>query len=97
MTVRGKPGKPKAGFPPFPPPLEIAARFPHSHSRAEPWKSGKPTPGFPLSHGSTVLFLKAQSEGMPVGGASPRLQADSLNWKVPGPDQSLEQRQLPLR
>ena len=31
MTVRGKPGKPKAGFPPFPPPLEIAARFPHSH------------------------------------------------------------------
>src|SRR5580700_8660642 len=31
MTVRGKPGKPKTGFPPFPPPLEIAARFPHSH------------------------------------------------------------------
>src|SRR5580692_1250908 len=30
MTVRGKPGKPKTGFPPFPPPLEIAARFPHS-------------------------------------------------------------------
>ena len=32
MTVRGKPGKPKSGFPPFPPPLEIASRFPHSHS-----------------------------------------------------------------
>ena len=32
MTVRGKPGKPKAGFPLFPPPLEIASRFPHSHS-----------------------------------------------------------------
>ena len=31
MTVRGKPGKPKAGFPPFPAPLEIAERFPHSH------------------------------------------------------------------
>ena len=34
MTVRGKPGKPKAGFPPFPPPLEIrkGSDFPHSHS-----------------------------------------------------------------
>ena len=32
MPVRGKPGKPKPGFPPFPPPLEIAPRFPHSHS-----------------------------------------------------------------
>jgi len=31
MTVRGKPGKPTPGFPPFPPPLEIAPRFPHSH------------------------------------------------------------------
>src|ERR1700754_1706125 len=31
MTVRGKPGKPKGGFPPFPPPLEIALRFPHFH------------------------------------------------------------------
>src|ERR1700746_3213696 len=31
MTVRGKPGKPTPGFPLFPPPLEIAARFPHSH------------------------------------------------------------------
>ena len=28
MTVRGKPGKPKTGFPPFPPPLEIAAAIP---------------------------------------------------------------------
>ena len=31
MTGRGKRGKPKTGFPPFPPPLEIAPRFPHSH------------------------------------------------------------------
>jgi len=31
MTARGKPGKPKAGFPSFPPPLEIASRFPHFH------------------------------------------------------------------
>jgi DNA replication protein DnaC len=32
MPAGGKPGKPKAGFPLFPPSLEIAARFPHSHS-----------------------------------------------------------------
>src|SRR5216683_2083040 len=31
MPAGGKPGNPKAGFPPFPPSLEIAARFPHSH------------------------------------------------------------------
>jgi hypothetical protein len=28
MTVRGKPGKPNPGFPPFPPPLEIAEAIP---------------------------------------------------------------------
>jgi hypothetical protein len=28
MTVRGKPGKPTAGFPLFPPPLEIAVAIP---------------------------------------------------------------------
>src|ERR1700687_4637930 len=32
MTGYGKRGKPNPGFPPFPQPLEIAARFPHSHS-----------------------------------------------------------------
>jgi transposase InsO family protein len=31
MTVPGKPGKPKTGFPLYPPSLEIAARFPYSH------------------------------------------------------------------
>ena len=30
MTGRGSPGKPQDGFPPLPPPLEIATRFPHS-------------------------------------------------------------------
>ena len=35
MTGGGKRGKPKAGFPLFPPPLEIATRFPHSHSLAD--------------------------------------------------------------
>jgi len=32
MTGYGKRGKPNPGFPRFPQPLEIAARFPHSHS-----------------------------------------------------------------
>ena len=32
MTGGGKRGKPKPGFPRFPPPLEIAPRFPHSHN-----------------------------------------------------------------
>ena len=31
MAGRGSHGKPRGGFPPLPPPLEIAARFPHSH------------------------------------------------------------------
>ncbi len=31
MTGPGKRGKPTPGFPRFPPPLEIAPRFPHSH------------------------------------------------------------------
>jgi hypothetical protein len=31
MTAGGKPGNPKTGFPPFPPSLEIAERFPHFH------------------------------------------------------------------
>lgn len=31
MTARGSHGKPQDGFRPLPPPLEIAARFPHSH------------------------------------------------------------------
>jgi hypothetical protein len=35
MPGHGRGGKPKAGFPPRPQPLEIAARFPHSHSRDE--------------------------------------------------------------
>jgi transposase InsO family protein len=32
MPAGGKPGNPTPGFPPFPPSLEIAGRFPHSHS-----------------------------------------------------------------
>jgi hypothetical protein len=32
MPADGKPGNPNPGFPPFPPSLEIAGRFPHSHT-----------------------------------------------------------------
>ena len=42
MTGRGKRGKPNTGFPLFPPPLEIAARFPHSHRLDD--ESFVPTP-----------------------------------------------------
>src|SRR5439155_20530442 len=52
--VRGKSGKPKTGFPLFPPPLgNLAnpARFPHSHSsggpRLEKWKTKIRFPTFP--------------------------------------------------
>jgi len=34
MPGHGSGGKPKAGFPPLPQPLEIAGRFPHSHRPA---------------------------------------------------------------
>lgn len=50
MTGYGRRGKPTPGFPRHPQPLEIAARFPHSRSRDEQWKSGKPKAAFPLSH-----------------------------------------------
>jgi hypothetical protein len=60
MTVRGKPGKPTAGFPPFPPPLEIALRFPHSNSSDGPRKSVKPKAGFPLPLGATILLLMSK-------------------------------------
>jgi hypothetical protein len=46
----------------FPPPLEIAARFPHSHRPDAAWKSGKPKAGFPLSHSLFSLQTKSRKE-----------------------------------
>src|SRR6202161_1600349 len=51
----GKRGKPKAGFPLFPQPLgNLAKSGRDSHIPTAPtttrWISGKPQPGFPLSH-----------------------------------------------
>jgi hypothetical protein len=53
MPGYGRRGKPKAGFPLRPQPLEIAkaaiSTFPPARRRS-PWKSGNPKAGFPLSH-----------------------------------------------
>src|SRR5271163_4959147 len=60
---------------PFPRPLEIAARFPHSHRPGAAWESGKPKAGFPLSH---LLFScsKPIQKGDPCSGSlCSRLQA----------------------
>ena len=47
MTGRGKRGKPKSGFPLFPPPLEIATRFPHSHRPDDDVSISDPEPPIP--------------------------------------------------
>jgi hypothetical protein len=74
MTGYGRRGKPNAGFPQRPQPLEIAAQFPHSHRRDEAVESGKPKAGFPLS---TAVFslVQTNSERRPGGAASLLLQA----------------------
>ena len=53
MTVYGRRGKPKAGFPRRPQPLEIGGRFPHSH-RLE-LSRGKVESQQQASHFSTAL------------------------------------------
>ena len=77
MTGHGKQGKPKAGFPCFPPPLEIATRFPHSHNPGYAWKSGKPKTGFPLSHLSFSLLKTNPERRLSGGSLRSRLQAHS--------------------
>jgi hypothetical protein len=57
MTACGKPGKPKTGFPSFPPPLEIAARFPHSHSSDDSTHTSRPK-----KH-QTVLAIASSLQG----------------------------------
>ena len=55
MTVRGNPAKPNSGFPMFPPPLEIALRFPHSH------RTATTTLSFPLSKHQNSLAPSAHA------------------------------------
>ena len=66
MTVGGKCGNPKPGFPLFPPPLEIAERFPHSH---------RPDSSFILTQGgqtpSEKCYLCRRAKVLPMSPAAP--------------------------
>src|SRR6266849_5081645 len=64
MTGHGRRGKPNAGFPQRPQPLEIAARFPHSHGRDEALESGKPNPGFPTFQCTVSVSNQIQRGGL---------------------------------
>ena len=68
MPGHGRGGKPKAGFPPRPQPLEIAkgGRFPHSHRPDDEagWKTGNPKAGFPLSHRLDDLYIETKKGGL---------------------------------
>jgi hypothetical protein len=63
MPARGKHGKPKAGFPPFPPSLESRkdSGFPHSHS-SDDWSLYKEKPS---KAGHTAEPKTVNSEGGP--------------------------------
>src|SRR5688572_23856144 len=69
MTGHGRGGKPKAGFPPRPQPLEIATSaiptFPQPRRRAEKWKTKNTFPTFPL----TVLCLFLNQGRRPGSGS----------------------------
>jgi hypothetical protein len=62
MTVYGRGGKPKAGFPPRPQPLEIAKgaipTFPPPRLGVEKWKTKSRFPTFPL----VVFILKTKPQ-----------------------------------
>src|SRR5438876_11351986 len=64
----------KQVFPRRPQPLEIAARFPHSHRRDEAVEVENQKQVFPLSTATGWLF-RPNSERRPGGGASLLLQA----------------------
>src|SRR5450432_198746 len=76
MTGYGRRGKPKAGFPPRPQPLEIANNaiptFPQPLLRVEKWKTKSRFPTFPL----VVFAVQPNQERRPSGGSlRSRLQA----------------------
>ena len=64
MTGHGRGGKPKAGFPPRPQPLEIANNaiptFPQPRRGAEKWKTKSTFPTFPLA---VFAFVKTRQKG----------------------------------
>src|SRR5450755_162492 len=76
MTGYGRRGKPKAGFPPRPQPLEIANNaiptFPQPLLGVEKWKTKSRFPTFPL----VVFAVQPNQERKPSGGSlRSRLQA----------------------
>ncbi len=78
MTGHGRGGKPKAGFPPRPQPLEIAndaiPTFPQPRRGAEKWKNEKHVSHFPACGFMGV----SKKERRPGGGSlCSRLQAHS--------------------
>src|SRR5437773_6054670 len=75
----------KQVFPRRPQPLEIAARFPHSHRRDEAVEVENQKQVFPLSTATGWLF-RPNSERRPGGGASLLLQAHCSIRKCYVPD-----------
>src|SRR5881296_723653 len=73
----------KQVFPRRPQPLEIAARFPHSHRRDEAVEVENQKQVFPLSTATGWLF-RPNSERRPGGGASLLLQAHCSIRKCSG-------------
>src|SRR3984893_16912424 len=70
MTVCGKRGKPKAGFPSFPTAPAATAR-----------KSGNPKAGFPLSRRSSRSLKKKRKE-IPPERRVPRRSGSSFDWNM---------------
>src|SRR5436305_12312388 len=91
MTGRGRRGKPTPGFPPRPPPLEIAARFPHSHSRDDSGKveSQRQASHFPTAVPVPLPNLKRKNKGGLAAGAMLHLQAHSSIRKCSGENAEL--------
>ena len=72
MTVGGKPGNPNPGFPPFPPTLEIAPRFPHSHkhhhySYNQSETQNLSTELLPMSADKSVTYVPGRTKEECVG------------------------------
>jgi hypothetical protein len=67
MPARAKPGNPSPGFPTFPPSLEIAARFPHSHthddsSYNQSGTQNRPRKLLPMSSDRSVTYVPGRTQ-----------------------------------
>jgi hypothetical protein len=71
MPAREKPGNPTPGFPTFPPSLEIAARFPHSHTHDDSSYNQSGTQNrlrklLPMSSDRSVTYVPGRTSASPV-------------------------------